>query len=75
MAIIKLHPLKQEYIPYDYDCVVDRKNDTIYHDRTEFDEYVEILISDFQNLATSLIKLPKDNGVSEKSLHMISQKN
>jgi len=73
IAIINLHPLKQEYIPYDYDGVVDRNNDIIYHDRTEFDEYVAILISDFQKLATSLIKLSKDNGVSEKSLQMILQ--
>ena len=40
VGIINLHPLKQEYIPYDYDGVVDRKNDIMYHDRTEFDEYV-----------------------------------
>jgi NTE family protein len=73
IVIINLHPLKQEYIPYDYDGVVDRKNDIIYHDRTEFDEHVAILISDFQKLATSLIKLSKDNGVSEKSLQMILQ--
>ena len=73
IAIINLHPLKQEYIPYDYDGVVDRKNDIIYHDRTEFDEHMAILISDFQKLATSLIKLSKDNGVSEKSLQMILQ--
>ena len=27
IAIINLHPRKQEYVPYDYDGVVDRKND------------------------------------------------
>ena len=74
VAIINLHPLKQEYIPCDYDGVVDRKNDITYHDRTEFDEHVAILISDFQKLATSLIKLSKDNGVSEESLQRILQK-
>ena len=37
-AIINLHPAKQEYVPHDYDGVLDRKNDIIYHDRTEFDE-------------------------------------
>ncbi|HZA69641.1 MAG TPA: hypothetical protein VE548_08060, partial [Nitrososphaeraceae archaeon] len=65
IAIINLHPRKQEYVPYDYDGVVDRKNDIMYHDRTEFDEYVAVLLSDFQKLASSLIKLAKDNGGSK----------
>ena len=34
-GIINLHPSKQDYLPSDYDGVVDRKNDIIYHDRTE----------------------------------------
>ena len=46
-GIINLHPAKQEYLPTDYDGVVDRKNDIIYHDRTLFDENVAILLSDF----------------------------
>ena len=37
----------------DYDGVVDRKNDIMYHDRTEFDEFVAVLISDFKKLASS----------------------
>jgi NTE family protein len=43
------------------------------HDRTEFDEFVAVLISDFQKLASSLIKLSKGNGISEKSLQTILQ--
>jgi hypothetical protein len=73
IGIINLHPLKQGYVPYDYDGIVDRKNDIMYHDRTQFDEYVAVLMSDFQKLATALIKLSKDNGVSEKSLQTILQ--
>jgi NTE family protein len=57
IGIINLHPHKQEYVPNDYDGVVDRKNDIMYHDRTEFDEFVAVLISDFRKLASSLIKL------------------
>lgn len=33
IGVIDLHPRKQEYVPYDYDGVVDRKNDIIYHDK------------------------------------------
>jgi NTE family protein len=72
-AIINLHPAKQEHIPYDYDRVIDRKNDIIYHDRTQFDEYVTILISDYTMLAKSIIKLAEENGVSKKKLQQILQ--
>jgi hypothetical protein len=67
-GIINLHPAKQEYLPYDYDGVVDRKNDIIYHDRTEFDEYVAVLVSEYTTLAESLIKVAEDNGVSKEAL-------
>jgi hypothetical protein len=72
-AIINLHPAKQEDIPSDYDRVIDRKNDIIYHDRTQFDEYVTILISDYTMLAKSIIKLAEENGVSKKKLQQILQ--
>jgi hypothetical protein len=71
IGIINLHPKKQEYVPCDYDGVVDRKNDIIHHDRTEFDEFVAVLVSDYQMLAKSLIKLAEDNGVSKESLQKI----
>jgi NTE family protein len=45
----------------------------MYYDRTEFDEFVAVLISDFQKLASSLIKLSKGNGISKKSLQTILQ--
>jgi predicted acylesterase/phospholipase RssA len=70
-GIINLHPAKQKYLPSDYDGVVDRKNDIIYHDRTEFDEYVAVLVSDYTTLAESLIKLAEDNGVSKEALQKI----
>ena len=70
-AIINLHPTKQEYLPSDYDRVVDRKNDIIYHDRTEFDEFVAVLISDYATLAKSLTKLAKENGASKEALENI----
>ncbi len=68
---INLHPAKQVYRPYDYDRVVDRKNDIIYHDRTEFDEFVAVLVSDYALLAKSLIKLAEENDVSKEALQKI----
>jgi NTE family protein len=70
-GIINLHPSKQDYLPSDYDGVVDRKNDIIYHDRTQFDENVAVLVSDFIRLAKSLIKLSEENGVSKGALRKV----
>ena len=70
-GIINLHPAKQEYLPSDYDRVVDRKNDIIYHDRTEFDEFVAVLVSDYAILAKSLIKLAEENGASKEAVQKI----
>jgi len=70
-SIINLHPAKQEYLPTDYDGVVDRKNDIIYHDRTEFDENIAVLMSDLVTLANSLIKLAQEKGASKEELQKI----
>ena len=70
-GIINLHPLKQEYLPSDYDGVVDRKNDIIYHDRTEFDENVAVIMSDFITLAQNLLKLAEESGTNKEALTKI----
>jgi NTE family protein len=70
-SIINLHPAKQEYLPTDYDGVVDRRNDIIYHDRTEFDQNIALLMSDLVALATSLIKLAEQKGASKTELQKI----
>ena len=70
-CIINLHPLKQEYLPSDYDGVVDRKNDIIYHDRTEFDENVAVLMSDLITLAQNLHKLAEESGATKEALTKI----
>ena len=67
-GILNLHPAKQDYLPSDYDGVVDRKNDIIFHDRTAFDENVAVLLSDFIRLAKTLIKLAEENGVNKEVL-------
>ncbi len=70
-AIINLHPAKQDYLPTDYDGVVDRKNDIIYHDRTLFDERIAILLSDFAMFAKSLMKLAEDKGASKEEMQKL----
>jgi predicted acylesterase/phospholipase RssA len=61
--IINVHPIKQEYLPANYDGVVDRKNDLTYHDRTLFDERMAIMITDYVNIIKNLIKLAEDNKI------------
>ena len=70
-VIINLHPATHDYLPSDYDGVVDRKNDIIFHDRTRYDENVAVLVSDFIRLAKTLIKLAEENGVSKKVIQKI----
>jgi hypothetical protein len=70
-GIINLHPAKQEYLPSDFDGVVDRRNDIIYHDRTLFDENVAVLLSDFATFAKSLIELAEESGASKEALQRI----
>jgi NTE family protein len=74
-GIINLHPIKQEYLPSDYDGVIDRKNDIIYHDRTEFDENIAVLMSDLATLAKSLMTLAEKSGVNKKAIQEILNKN
>ena len=70
-GIINLASNKQDYLPSDYDGVVDRKNDIIFHDRTEFDENVAVLLSDFIRLVKILIKLAEENGVNKEVLQKV----
>ena len=70
-VIINLHPARHDYLPSDYDGVLDRKNDIIFHDRTRYDENVAVLVSDFIRLAKTLIKLAEENGVSKETIQKI----
>ena len=70
-GIINLHPAKEDSLPSDYDGVVGRMNDIIFHDRTRFDENIAILMSDFMGFVKSLINLAKENGASEEALQKI----
>ncbi|HEU4446352.1 MAG TPA: DUF3734 domain-containing protein [Nitrososphaeraceae archaeon] len=47
------------------------KMTSYFHDRTQFDENVAVLISDFIRLAKSLIKLAEENGASKETIRKI----
>ncbi|MGB6674430.1 MAG: hypothetical protein WBE34_18530 [Candidatus Nitrosopolaris sp.] len=67
VCIVNLHPAEQEYLPLDLDGITDRKNDIIYHDRTEFDERVEVMVSDYVTLVRQLIEVARKSGISRCS--------
>jgi NTE family protein len=71
--IINVHPIKQEYLPANYDGVVDRKNDLTYHDRTLFDERMAIMITDYVNIIKNLIKLTEDTKIKKTLVDNILQ--
>ena len=73
IGIINLHPIKHKDLSTNYDGVQDTKNDLFYHDKTFFDEWVAVRISDYVNLAKSLIKLAEDNGVRKDLVDNILQ--
>jgi predicted acylesterase/phospholipase RssA len=73
IGIINLHPIRHDDLSTNYDGVLDRKNDLFYHDKTLFDEWVAVTMSDYINLAKSLIKLAEDNGVRKDLLDNILQ--
>ena len=72
-CIVNVHPIRQDYLPTDYDGVVDRKNDLTYHDRTLFDERMAMMTTDYVRIIKSLIKLAKDNKIRETSIDNILQ--
>ena len=71
--IINVHPIKQEYLPANYDGVLDRKNDLTFHDRTLFDERMAIMVTDYVNIIKKLIKLADDNKIRKELVDNILQ--
>jgi NTE family protein len=53
-CIVNLWPSKEEKVPYDHDGQLDRKNDILYHDKTEYDQKVAALVTDYIDLARKI---------------------
>ena len=65
--IVDVWPSLEDYpVPSDLDGIRDRKNNFMYLDKTPYEEKVANIISDYYNLVTALMKLPKDkDGTAE----------
>jgi NTE family protein len=71
IAIVNVHPTKQDTIPLDRDGVINRREDITYSDRTYSDQQALLLVSDYVDLARELIKVAKDNGVKDDIINRI----
>jgi NTE family protein len=63
--IVSLNPSLVRNIPRDKDLIDDREHDILFHDRTNFDEHIAYLVSDYVDLAMELIDLGNSNGLAD----------
>jgi len=74
-CVINLHPKEQAEIPTDRDGVVNRNTDITFSDRSDREEYVLSLISDYVDLVRALIKMAEEHGVKDDRINnLLNQK-
>jgi NTE family protein len=66
VGVINVHPTRQTEIPTDHDGVVNRNNDITFSDRSQRDEEVLLLVSDYIELVRDLIRIAKEAGAKDK---------
>lgn len=71
IALVNVHPVRQDRIPWDRDGVINRNSDITYSDRTGREEQTLLLISDYVDLARELIKLAKDRGAKDDEINAL----
>jgi hypothetical protein len=72
--IANVWPTEETGAPSDHDGQLDRKNDIIFHDKTEYEEKVNYLVSDYLDLTWSLLELLKNKGITEKEFNDVFSK-
>jgi len=63
IAMINLHPSRIDKVPWDLDGVMNRYIDISFADKSQSDENVVLLLSDFVDLSKKLIAIAKSHGV------------
>jgi NTE family protein len=75
ICVINLHPKKQAEIPIDRDGVINRNSDITFSDRTDKEESMLLLASDFVDLIRALIKVAEEHGVKDDIINnLLNQK-
>ncbi|MGH9976833.1 MAG: patatin-like phospholipase family protein [Nitrososphaeraceae archaeon] len=68
ICVINLHPKKQPEIPTDRDGVINRNSDITFSDRTQQEETMLLLISDFVDLIRELLEVAEEGRVDKNLL-------
>lgn len=66
--IIDVWPTKEENLPIDHDGVVDRNYDLLLCDKTDYDEKVANIVSDYVTIVKELIQLAKTKKISKTEI-------
>ena len=72
--VANVWPTEEAGAPSDHDGQLDRKNDITFHDKTEYEEKVSNLVSDYLDLTWSLLELLKKKGITEKEFDEVFSK-
>jgi NTE family protein len=75
--IINLWPKEERevIVSQDHDGQLDRKNDILFHDKTEYDQKVAELVNDYIELARELIRyVPRDSQTQTRLRHFLAEK-
>jgi NTE family protein len=71
VTIVDVWPTKKKDIPLDHDGAINRNYDLLASDKTDYDEKVANIVSDYIKLAKDLIGLAKSNKISKEKIEAI----
>jgi NTE family protein len=69
--IVGLYPTLDDEVPIDRDAVENREYDILFNDKTEYDEKVARITSDYIELAERLKELAAEKGATEEEINSI----
>jgi hypothetical protein len=66
--IVDVWPTKEEPIPLDHDAVLDRKEDLLLNDKTDYDEKTANIVSDYISLVEKFIDLAQRHKIQKSEI-------
>jgi hypothetical protein len=72
--IVDVWPTREESIPRDHDAVLDRKEDLLLNDKTDYDETTTNIVSDYVSLVKEFIDLAQRHSIQKSEIDDILSK-
>jgi hypothetical protein len=66
--IVDVWPTKEEPVPWDHDAVLDRKEDLLLNDKTDYDEKTANIVSDYISLVEKFIDLAQRHNIQKSEI-------